>query len=252
MTRNRQDAAPRRGAGRRTNSGTPAGREPLSAAQVIAYLQRHPDFLNDHPDVIDALAAPARRCGDGVTDLQQVMVERLRRENSDLAETHDALVVTGRSNLCAQSRIHNAVVTLLSARTFEHFVEMVTSDLAITLDIDVVTIGVEQLTQDQVRAETPGVYRLPPGAADRIFTPGQSIILRGSSAGDPTVFGVAAGLVRSEALIRLTISRSTPPALLALGSRRDDQFQPGQGTELLSFLARVIETSIRGWLNLPD
>ena len=65
------------------------------------------------------------------------------------------------------------------------------------------------------------------------------------------LFGAAAGLVRSEALIRLSIGDATPEALLALGSRDAEHFQEGQGTELLGFLARVVEGSIRGWLNLP-
>ena len=39
--------------------------------------------------------------------------------------------------------------------------------------------------------------------------------------------------------------------LLALGSREPDTFHPGQATELLCFLTRVIERCIRSWLDLP-
>jgi uncharacterized protein YigA (DUF484 family) len=66
------------------------------------------------------------------------------------------------------------------------------------------------------------------------------------------IFGAAAGLVASQALIRLEISPATPPALLALGARQPDQFHQGQGTELLTFLAGVLENCIRAWLDLPD
>lgn len=47
-----------------------------SAAQVIAYLRRHPDFLLRHPELLDAQQAPARHQGKAVVDLQQVMVEQ--------------------------------------------------------------------------------------------------------------------------------------------------------------------------------
>ena len=39
-------------------------------------------------------------------------------------------------------------------------------------------------------------------------------------------------------------------ALLALGSREEGFFSAGQGTELLGFVARVLENCFRGWLNL--
>jgi hypothetical protein len=39
--------------------------------------------------------------------------------------------------------------------------------------------------------------------------------------------------------------------MLAFGSREPDLFQQGHGTELISFLARVVERCIRSWLDLP-
>ncbi len=70
--------------------------------------------------------------------------------------------------------------------------------------------------------------------------------------GNPSAFGEAADLVRSAALVRLEISASTPPALLAFGSRDSEKFHPGQATELIGFLAAALESIIRGWLTLPD
>ncbi|RMD62302.1 MAG: DUF484 family protein [Alphaproteobacteria bacterium] len=255
MTGNSRDAAPEPGGGKRPAPGQPA-REPLSAVQVIDYLRRHPDFLCDHPDVLDVLRPPARTSGNGVADLQQFMVTRLRSEIADLQAAHDAMVATSRSNLCAQARVHKAILLLLGARSFEHFIETLTTDVAVVLDVDVVGIGVEQdrdcTHASTPRCETPGVFRLAAGAVDRLIGPGQQVMLRADVDGDPAIFGPGAGLVHSQALIRLTISSTTPCALLAFGSRHADKFQPGQGTELLSFFARVVETSIRGWLNLPE
>ena len=42
-----------------------------------------------------------------------------------------------------------------------------------------------------------------------------------------------------------------PPALLAMGARDERRFHPGQGTELLGFLARVVSGCIKGWLERP-
>ncbi|MEQ8196001.1 MAG: DUF484 family protein, partial [Rhodospirillales bacterium] len=62
------------------------------------------------------------------------------------------------------------------------------------------------------------------------------------------VFGSAATLVRSAALMRLRPSRIVPPGLVALGARTAGFFHPRQGTELVTFLARVIERCTHRWL----
>jgi uncharacterized protein YigA (DUF484 family) len=80
---------------------------------------------------------------------------------------------------------------------------------------------------------------------------GRQVLLRDDTTGDPEVFGGAAELVRSDALLRLKPSKAAPNALLAFGTRHPGYFHPGQGTELLSFLGRIIEFGIRSWLDLP-
>ena len=51
--------------------------------------------------------------------------------------------------------------------------------------------------------------------------------------------------------MRLKISPMAPTGLLALGSRDIGRFTPGQDTELLGFLAKVLECTARSWLDLP-
>jgi Uncharacterized protein conserved in bacteria len=52
----------------------------ITAAQVVDYLKRHPNFLQHHPELLDSQTPPARAQGEGVVDLQQFMVDRLRRD----------------------------------------------------------------------------------------------------------------------------------------------------------------------------
>ena len=60
---------------------------------------------------------------------------------------------------------------------------------------------------------------------------------------DGKIFGEGAGLVHSAALARLRPGRHMSTGMLALGAR-NSAFQPSQGTELISFLARVLERCI--------
>ena len=74
-------------------------------------------------------------------------------------------------------------------------------------------------------------------------------MLRADQPGETVLFGAAAGLVRSQALLRLGFGRGAPLGLLCIGSRQPGRFHPGLGTELLTFLARVISITISQWLN---
>ena len=59
-------------------------------------------------------------------------------------------------------------------------------------------------------------------------------------------------MVRSAALLRLNLPSVKRSALLAFGVRHEERFMPGQGTELLSFLARIVESRLDACLNESD
>lgn len=252
MPRKQHDAAPDGGTQKSAKATAKDKDGGPSAAQVHSYLRRNPDFLAKHPDLLQILTPPACVRGDGVLDLQSYMVERLRDEVNEITAARDALVVTGRGNLTAQAQVHQSVLALLSAKSFEHLIEIATTDLAVLLDLDAVTLGVERSETSLPPVRVGGLYQLEPDTVDSVIGAGRKLRLRSETEGDPVIFGAAAGLVASEALIRLDISTSTPPALLALGSRQPDHFHPGQGTELLTFLAGAVEHCVRAWLDLPD
>ena len=231
----------------------------LVATDVAAYLRRHPDFLINRPELLAVLAPPAREMGEGVVDLQRFMVERLRTDVARLKLVQRKLITTSRANLQNQTRVHSAVLAMLAATTFEHLIAVVTEELTLLLDIDAVGLCVEtapaktRFGGPQSAALAAGVQMLEPGSVDELLGTSHDVLLRSDVVGDPALFGTAAaGLVRSDALVRLRVSTTKPVGLLALGARKPGVFNPGQGTELLTFLAQVIEHSIRAWLDLPD
>lgn len=232
-----------------TESGAELGHEP-SAVEVAAYLCTHPDFLIRHPELVAMLTPPEMQYGDNVLDLQNFMMQRLRSDLTLLKGQQRALIATSRSNLSSQNRIHAAVLALMEATSFEQLLQVVTTDLAILLDVDIVTIGVESAAQTHPRLPVPGIRLLPTGTVAGILGPERPARLANDIEGTISLFGDAAGLVRSEALLRLTVSEDGPPGLLCIGTRRPDRFHAGQGTELLCFLARALEVTMGGWLDL--
>ena len=249
--------SPPKARGAKTAAAAPAGsKQPeLAAVDVAAYLRRHPDFLTNRPDLVAILTPPEREMGDGVVDLQRFMLERMRTDVARLKLVQRKLIATSRANLQNQSRVHAAVLAMLAATTFEHLIAVVTEELTLLLDIDAVGLCIEAAPGKRAKhpALTQGVQVLEPGAVDELLGSSHDVLLRSDVVGDPVLFGAAAaGLVRSDALVRLKVSSAAPVGLLALGARKPGVFHPGQGTELLTFLAQVIEHSIRAWLDLPD
>ena len=224
--------------------------EDVTAEQVAAYLRAHPDFLVQRPDLIQELTPPSRHRGGSVVDFQHFMLERLRMDNGKLREQRQELVNIARNNLNHQGRVHAAVLSMLEAQTFEQLIQVVTSDLAVRLDVDVTMLIVESNGDDIPHVHRSGVRVVEPGSVDR-WIGTRDTLLRNNIQGDPDIYGSAAGLVRSEALVRLRVSSETPVGLLAFGSRDPGALNEGQGTELISFLARTIERCIQAWLDLP-
>jgi uncharacterized protein YigA (DUF484 family) len=220
----------------------------LDAAQVTEYLHRHPDFLQKHPDAVLALTSPGREIGEGVIDLQKIMLERAQTEVVRLKATQRKLIATNRVNLQTQSRVHQAVLAMMEAPGLDHLIHSVTNELALILDIDVVALAVEAADPKVTAGRVAGISRIPAGTVDGLLGEGRDTRLRPEGLGDEEIFGGAAGLVRSDALIRLNIGEDAPVGLLAFGSRRESTFHPSQGTELLTFLARALEIAVRGWL----
>lgn len=219
------------------------------ASEVAAYLREHPDFLDQNPDLLQLLIPPEQRRGNGVVDMQRYMLDRLRGDMGRMQQTHQDLLVVSRANHSVQGRVHTALLAMLSATTLEHLIEIVTTDLGVHLEVDSAVLGFEALDRLSPQRNSTNLKLLPKGAVDRLMAGAREVLLIADQPGEAEIFGGAATLVRSQALLRLHLRREAPMGILALGARMPDKFHPGQGTELLSFLARAVELLIRGWLD---
>jgi len=165
---------------RPTGAGGPLSpqQSEIGARDVIAYLREHPDFLDRHPEALRLVRPPARKAGDGVLDFQHFLLERLRRDMVRLEDEHKSLISTSRGNLASQCRVHKAVVAMLRATSFEHLLQIVTTDLALLIDVDVVTLGVESTATRMTRLPVQGIHLLRSGTVDSLLGPSRDALLR--------------------------------------------------------------------------
>jgi uncharacterized protein YigA (DUF484 family) len=224
--------------------------DPATERTIANYLRAHPDFIVRNPSVLQALTPPAIDRGRGVIDFQRYMVSRLQSDLDGANLERNALIQTVRINAQGQSRIHAAALALVEARSLGQLIEILTCDLMPILDVDVIAMAVESNGVDVPHVASSGIRIVAPGAVTD-WLGRRNVVLRGGIAGDSAIYGPGAGLIKSEALLRLDISRRTPVGMVAFGSRDPELFQDGQGTEHIAFLGGVLERLLRVWLDLP-
>jgi len=214
----------------------------ISEEAVIKYLRAHPQFFRTNADVLSDMQAPDRwpEGGDGVIDMQRFLLDRRSGEIDELRDCAQEVIETSRSNMSVQTRTHAAVLAALSASDFEHLVRILTDDWPYLLDVDVVTLGFEAPYPSDKRLADAELVRYATGTADAYIGFDNDIVLVRQIHDDGTIFGAGAGLVRSAAIARIHPSRTWSVGVLALGSR-GNAFRPGQGTEMINFLVRVVE-----------
>jgi len=214
-----------------------------TADSVADYLDSHPGFFADRPELLARMAAPSRWSGDGVVDMQRYLLERTRTEMADLRDCAQEVIETSRSNMSVQTRTHAAALALIAVPDLDHLLRVVSDDLPLLLDLDVVALGFEEPSPPFTALVAADVRRLPKGRVDKMLGSDKNVRLMKTIKDDGTLFGSAAGHVRSAALARLRPGKRVPAGLLAFGSR-GATFRPNQGTELIHFLTRVLESCL--------
>ena len=199
-----------------------------------AFLRANPGFLAERPALYAQLDPPARIHGERLADHMQARIAAGAAREAALAGQVDSLLAAGRANMAAAARIQRAVLALLAA-----------PEAAAALAVLPELLGVEAVSLCAERPAPPGFRTLAEGEVARLLPPGREVVLRSGADGLEPLFGEAAPLVASDALLRLEPTPCGRPALLALGAREPEKFQPGQATDLLQFLAASVSAALR-------
>ena len=226
------------------------------SADIRALILRDPSLVLEDQTLMQALLAADRKAyGRKVVDLRGVLVERLEERLDRLQDTHREVLAAAYDNVAGMNQVHRASLALLEPADFEGFVTVLTRDVAPILAVEVIRLALEMPMVEAGTGIGPGALReavvgLPEGGIDAYLTLGRNVAprpvtLRRASEPLPDVFGAHAQEVKSEALMRLDLGPNGPVGLLALGANDARRFNSEQGTDLLSFLAGVLERTLR-------
>lgn len=230
-----------------------ATHESLLAHEVLAYLRANPNFVQEHPEVLEWLQIPEAQHGDGVLDFQRYAIANLQARVKQSEIHQDVMVHMSRHTHRLQAQVQQAVLRLMHAVTLEQLFECFCIDFPNIFAVDVVRLGLESELGAYYESHYPEQYYLgltlmELGACADVLSQAQDVRMVADAGMDhpwiaEVLFHECADLARSCALIRLSLPYVGRFGLLALGVREVGRFQDGQGVEILRFLG--VATSIR-------
>jgi uncharacterized protein YigA (DUF484 family) len=214
------------------------GAAPLDPSAVRRFLSDNPDFLKADAGLLAELGLTV--ASDNVIDFAPLA--RVHAAHQEAAKQRQLLEELARANFNAQAQTHGAVVDLLDARN--------NSDLARRVDeLARVRFG---LTAGVIALECEG---LPPagwkplveGQVDLILDGPHRLARMGFAPTALGLFGPEHGEIASMAMVRMAIWEPARQGILAFGSQDPEGFTPEMGSELVAFLARVVERTAERW-----
>jgi uncharacterized protein len=214
--------------------------ERSSLAQAVRrLLTEQPELIREDPELLRELGL--KHDAANLVDFGPAALARVHEAHRREAGARKQLEATAQANFAAQAQTHGAVIDLLESRN--------QSDLARRVnELSQLRFG---LAAGMVSMEGPA--RVPAGWVP--LAQGQIDLLLGTErltmmGFDPIalpLFGEQAGDVKSFALVRLAMWEPARTGLIGFGSRDPHGFTPEMGTELVTFLARVVERTAERW-----
>ncbi|MFZ7096736.1 DUF484 family protein [Luteimonas dalianensis] len=215
--------------------------EKIGAHEVAAWLRRHPQFLQQFPDLALSLVVP--RDDGPAASLASYQLEVLRDKNRELSRRLQDLFAISQENERLAVRTHQLTLSLMRQSSAAGTVRAMAAALAEDFAGDLVRIvlfepvaGLEEPEWLQVIARE-----------DRVLQPFADFL----KAGEPlcgrlhpdkqaVVYGARVEEVNSSALLPLE-----GLGLVAVGSHDPNRFYPGMGTLFLRMMGEAFATALR-------
>lgn len=225
---------------------------------VRSLILADPSLILDDDDVMRRLVG--ERNGERqVVDLRDRLVERLEQRLEKLTTQQRSIIAAAYENVAGTNQVHRAVLALLEPSELPAFLKRLTIDVPAMLGLEEARLCLEADVTETGAAPGFGpdlhgrVMAMPEGMVDGYLaldgSAAERIILREAGAEAELLFGEA-NPVQSEALLRLDIAGA--PGMLAFGSSDPKKFDPQHGTDLLTFVAGVVERLLTQRLSDPE
>lgn len=215
--------------------------EKLGAHEIAAWLRRHPNFLQQFPDLALTLVVPREQ--GSAASLAGYQLEILRDKNRELSRRLQELFANAQENERLAVRTHQLTLALMKQDRADDTARAMAASLEEDFNGDLVRIvlfaPVEGLgAADWLQTLTEDDARLAPFRD--CLKDGEPICGRLQPEKNALLYGMRAEDVASSALLPLP-----GRGLIAVGSRDANRFFPGMGTLFLRMMGEAFDTAMR-------
>lgn len=214
--------------------------EKLGAHEVAAWLRRHPNFLQQFPDLSLSLVVPREE--GSAASLASYQLEVLRDKNRELNRRLHELSGNAQENERLAVRTHQLTLALMRQDSAADTLRAMAASLAEDFNGDLVRLvmfapvdGLDDADWlQQIDADDARLQPFRDCLGD-----GQPLCGRLQPEKHALLYGARAGEVQSTALLPLP-----GVGLVAVGSSDPNRFFPGMGTLFLRMMGEALETAL--------
>jgi len=215
-------------------------KEGLDAMEVASYLRKHPDFLNEFPDLALALVLP-REQGQAAS-LASYQLDVLRDKNRELNRRLHELIEIAHENQLLMVRVHTLTLALMRAGSLPETLNAVVAALTEDFNTNLVRIVLFRADGDLPAAEwlliePEGARAMP--VFSEFLKRAEPLCGRLQQDKLDSLFGTRVGEVASAVLLPVD-----GVGMLAVGSEDANRFHPGMGTVFLKLIAEAVASAV--------
>jgi uncharacterized protein YigA (DUF484 family) len=214
----------------------------LNANEVVSYLRQHPDFFQEHLDLLELMHIP-HPSGNAVSLITK-QLEIVRSKHHELEKQLTGLIAIARENDTSFNRLHQLTLTLLDASTLEQVVINLNAALADFFSTDFIAIRFIQ--PPMAGSVLSDLFIAPDDSRLHCFikelADGQPFCGKATDAQTHFLFAERASEVKSCAIIPMIYPRLN--AILAIGSREATGFHADMGSIFLTQISEIVATRL--------
>lgn len=213
----------------------------LTSEEVEQYLQKHPEFFNEHLHLLEKMHIP-HPSGNAVSLISK-QLELFRTKHKELENQLTELIEIARDNDTSYERMHKLTLALLEANNVAEAVDnlqLVLSDYFLT---DFVTLRIINSNAEFQNSEL-----FIPADSDDLTPFGKELASHQPTCGKPSLtqakvlFGDHSLEVQSYALMPMMFTELE--GFLAIGSREEGRFHYSMGSLFLTQMSEIVGTRL--------
>jgi uncharacterized protein len=213
----------------------------LTASDVEAYLQQHPEFFHEHIDLLEQLSIP--HPSGAAVSLIAKQLELFRHKHREQETQLNELIDIARTNDIAFLKLHKLTLSLLNALTLQEMMVNLEQVLTEYFSTDFVEVRLIQQCADEAMAHLfiePDSDDVKPFMKELACK--QTKCARPTLAQAKILFGDLALEVNSCAMVPMTLGDSA--GILAIGSREQGRFHYSMGQLFLTQIGEIVEARL--------